>query len=433
MTSLFDIIKNLLYSFWQINKAFSKDEFMTIPAQKNKKEIHFIEFISFLALSMSLVALSIDAMLPALPDIIKSYGISNTNSQQYVITFLFMGLSIGQLIAGPLSDSIGRKKGIYAGLTLFIFGSLLAYFAQNFETILAGRFIQGLGASAPRIVTIAIIRDRYEGREMARVMSYIMGIFVVVPALAPTIGQGIIMLTGWQSIFIFFIAIALVIFIWLAVRIPETQRPEDSRPFTIPVLWQGLIVTLGNTKTLCYMIAAGLIYGSFIGYLNTSQQIFEDYYHVGKLFPLYFGITAISLGVAFFTNAQLVRVFGMKKVIVHALIIVAILAAIFITLELSIFNDVPLPMFMIYIMASTFCMGMLFGNFNALAMEPMGHMAGIAAAVIGCVSLIISILVGGIVGQLYNDNLLPLALGFLIGACGSLIMMRIAEDRIKLT
>ena len=232
----------------------------SVLQNNSKKEIRFIEFISFLALSMSLVALSIDAMLPALPDIIKSYGITNTNSQQYIITFLFMGLSIGQLIAGPLSDSIGRKKGIYAGLTLFIIGSLLAYFAHNFETILAGRFIQGLGASAPRIITVAIIRDRYEGREMARVMSYIMGIFIIVPALAPAIGQGIIMLTGWQSIFIFFIAIALIIFIWLAMRIPETQHPEDTRAFTIAVLWQGLKTTLGNTKTLCYMIAAGFIF-----------------------------------------------------------------------------------------------------------------------------------------------------------------------------
>ena len=399
----------------------------------SKKEIRFIEFISFLALSMSLVALSIDAMLPALPDIIKSYGITNTNSQQYIITFLFMGLSIGQLIAGPLSDSIGRKKGIYAGLTLFIIGSLLAYFAHNFETILAGRFIQGLGASAPRIITVAIIRDRYEGREMARVMSYIMGIFIIVPALAPAIGQGIIMLTGWQSIFIFFIAIALVIFIWLAMRIPETQHPEDARAFTVSVLWQGLKTTLGNTKTLCYMIAAGFIFGAFIGYLNTSQQIFEDYYHVGKLFPLYFGITALSLGVAFFTNAQLVRFFGLKKVIVTALIALAFLSITFITLELSIFNDVPLFMFMTYMMTSTFCMGMLFGNFNALAMEPMGHMAGMAAAVIGCVSLVISVMLGGIIGQLYDNNLLPIALGFLTASCASLIMMRIAEDRIKLT
>lgn len=405
----------------------------SVLQNNSKKEIRFIEFISFLALSMSLVALSIDAMLPALPDIIKSYGITNTNSQQYIITFLFMGLSIGQLIAGPLSDSIGRKKGIYAGLTLFIIGSLLAYFAHNFETILAGRFIQGLGASAPRIITVAIIRDRYEGREMARVMSYIMGIFIIVPALAPAIGQGIIMLTGWQSIFIFFIAIALIIFIWLAMRIPETQHPEDTRAFTIAVLWQGLKTTLGNTKTLCYMIAAGFIFGAFIGYLNTSQQIFEDYYHVGKLFPLYFGITALSLGVAFFTNAQLVRFFGLKKVIVTALIALAFLSITFITLELSIFNDVPLIMFMTYMMTSTFCMGMLFGNFNALAMEPMGHMAGMAAAVIGCVSLVISVMLGGIIGQLYDNNLLPIALGFLIASCASLIMMRIAEDRIKLT
>lgn len=398
-----------------------------IKYNSETKKISFFEFISFLALSMSLVALSIDAMLPALPDIVRSFGIININSQQYVITSLFLGLSIGQLIAGPLSDSIGRKKGIYAGLILFIIGSLIAYFSQSFELMLAGRFIQGLGASAPRIVTIAIVRDRYEGREMARVMSYIMGIFIIVPALAPAIGQGIIVLAGWRAIFMMFIAIAAVIFIWLIMRIPETQAPKDARPFTIPVLWQGLKITLGNKKTVCYMISAGLIFGAFIGYLNSSQQIFEEYYHVGHLFPLYFGITAISLGIAFFTNARLVRTIGLRKVIIWALITMAVLAVIFMALELSIFKTVPLSIFMAYIMASAFCMGMLFGNFNALAMEPMGHIAGMAAAVIGCVSLIISIALGSVIGQFYDGNLLPLTIGFLTASCLSLIMMRIAE------
>lgn len=388
----------------------------------------FAEFVALLALSMSLVALAIDTMLPALPDIGRSFGIDRPNSQQFVITFLFAGLSIGQLLAGPLSDSIGRKRGIYVGLILFVIGSALSYAAPSFEIMLAGRFIQGLGAAGPRIITIAMVRDRYEGREMARVMSYIMGVFILVPALAPSLGQGIMMLSGWRTIFLVFIGIALVIFTWLSLRLRETLHPEDRRPFTLPVIWGGIKHVCGNRMTLCYMIAAGFVFGAFIGYLNSSQQIFQNYYDAGQMFALYFGVIALAIGAAFFTNARLVRRFGMRYIVLRALIGMAVAAALFAVYEVVMHGQtVPLPAFMTYIMFSAFCMGMLFGNFNALAMVPMGHMAGIASAVIGCVSLVISVCVGSAIGQLYNGTLIPVTAGFLVLSLASLAMMAIAE------
>lgn len=389
----------------------------------------FAEFVGLLALSMSLVALSIDAMLPALPEIAHHFGVVRANSEQFVITALFAGLSIGQLLSGPLSDRVGRKKGIYTGLVFFIIGCLIAYFAQSFEALLAGRFIQGLGAAAPRIVTIAIVRDRYEGRDMARVMSYIMGVFIFVPAIAPTLGQGVMLLAGWRSVFLAFIAIAVIVFAWLSSRLGETLHPEDVRPFTLPVIWRGIKTVCGNRMTMCYMIAAGCIFGAFIGYLNSAQLIFQDYYEVGERFPVYFGVTALSLGAAFFVNARVVKIYGMRRVILCALVAMAFLAAVFAVFEWRMHGPVPLVVFMAFMMSSAFCMGMLFGNFNALAMVPMGHLAGMASAVIGCVSLLVSVSAGGVIGQMYDGNLMPVTLGFLGLSLFSLLMMFLAEFR----
>jgi len=391
------------------------------------KAMPFAEFVALLALCMSLVALSIDSMLPALPQIGSFFGVERVNSQQFMITSLFAGLSIGQIIAGPLSDTIGRKRAIYAGFSIFIVGCLLSYFAVTYEMMLVGRFVQGIGAAAPRVVTTSIVRDRYEGRDMGRVMSYIMGVFILVPALAPTIGQGLIYLAGWHFIFLFFIIIALVAFAWLATRMQETLHPEDRRAFTLPVIWDGVKTVCMTRMTVCYMIAAGLVFGAFIGYLNSSQQVFQDYYDVGELFPLYFGVTALAIGVAFFVNAQLIKRMGMRKVVFGALVAMATLAALFFIFELISHGVVPLYAFMAFIIGSAFCMGMLFGNFNALAMVPMGHMAGVASAVIGCVSLVVAVIAGGTIGQLYNQTLFPITCGFLFLSLLSMFMMYIAE------
>lgn len=388
------------------------------------------EFIALLALCMSLVALSIDSMLPALPAIGSSFGITHENDQQFVVTALFAGLAIGQLLVGPLSDSFGRKRTVYYGLGIFMLGCLCCYFAPTYELMLVGRFTQGLGAAAPRIVTVAIVRDRYEGREMARIMSYIMGIFIMFPALAPTIGQFILSFAPWQGIFLALCGVTVILFIWFASRLEETLHPEDKRPFTLPCLLSGIWAVLTNRATFCYLIASGFIFGAFIGYLNSSQQIFQNYYHDPAHFPQYFAMTALAIGAAFFVNAKLVMRYGMRKVIVTSLITMAVLAGAFIPYELSLSGaGVPLPVFLSYMVASSFCMGMLFGNFNALAMEPMGHMAGIASAVIGCLSLVMAASGGALIGLLYTDNFLPITIGFLVLSLLSLGMMAIAEGK----
>jgi DHA1 family bicyclomycin/chloramphenicol resistance-like MFS transporter len=400
---------------------------MNAPAPQ--RPIGFAEFVLLMALCTSLVALSIDAMLPALPDIGQSFGIQRANTQQFIITLLFAGLAVGQMIAGPLSDNIGRKKAIYIGLVIFIIGSLLSYFAPSFEIMLLGRFIQGLGAAAPRVVTIAMVRDQYEGRDMARVMSYIMGVFILVPAIAPSIGQAIIALSGWHAIFLVFIGMALVCFIWFSLRQPETLHNEDKRPFTFAAIYSGLKTVLGTRMTVCYMVSSGLVFGAFLGYLNSAQQIFQGYYDVGTWFPIYFGMIALALGAAFFVNGQLVQKYGMRFIAWWSLVVMSGFAVLFSGFEFALQGHIPLAAFITYIMASAFCLGLLFGNFNALAMVPMGHIAGLASAVIGSVSLVISMIAGAVIGQLYDGSLIPMTVGFLTLSLLSLLMMRLAEKK----
>lgn len=391
------------------------------------KAAGFAEFVALMALCMSLVALSIDTILPALTDIAQSYGVTRLNSQQFLISFLFAGLALGQLIAGPLSDSIGRKKAVYVGLLVFLFGTILSYCAPSYEMMLAGRFLQGVGAGGPRIVSVTIVRDRYEGREMARVMSYIMGVFIMLPAIAPTFGQGLMHVFNWQAIFLFLMVVCAMVFAWLSTRMEETLKPEDKRAFTVPVIWGGIKAVCANKMTLCYMIAAGLIFGAFLGYLNSAQQIFLGYYDTGKRFPQYFAMIVLALGAAFVLNARFVKKFGMRKLITWALMGMVSCASLFAGYEMLNPGPVPMAVFLIFIMAVCFCMGMLFGNFNALAMVPMGHMAGIASAVIGCVSLLIASIAGSIIGQMYNDTLLPVTCGFLVLGLISLGLMLLNE------
>lgn len=395
-------------------------------SQRNK--IGFAEFVALLALTISLVALSIDTILPAFPLIVEDYNLERVHDQQFMITALFLGLAIGQIIAGPLSDAIGRKITIFLGLSIFAGGTLLSYFSPSYELMLAGRFIQGLGAAAPRIVTIAVVRDRYVGRDMARVMSYVMGVFILMPIIAPTVGLVMIKIADWRSIFLLYLLIAFIIFIWASLRLEETLAEEDKKPLRVPVIWDGFKTVCTNRITLCYTVAAGFAFGSLLGYINTAQQIFQDYYKVGDLFALYFALGALAIGISFFVNGKFVRKLGMRFVVKKSMWLLLLASLAFIAFELITNHDIPFAVFFAYIITCSFCLGMCFGNLNALAMVPMGHIAGMASAVIGAVSLVFSILVGSAVGQFYNDNFYSLSIGFLVSAVVCLFMIIIAED-----
>jgi len=380
---------------------------------------------------MSLTALSIDAMLPALAHIGRDLNVQNANDRQLVVSTIFLGLAVGQFFFGPLSDKTGRKPAIYAGYALFICGAFLSAFAVSFPMMLGGRLLQGIGVSAPRAVLLALVRDRFEGREMARVMSFVMTVFILIPMIAPTMGQAILLFSGWRSIFHSFVLLALITLVWFGLRMPETLAPENRTPFSLRRIIDKTIEIVKIRPALVYTVSAGLISGAFLGYLNSAQQIFQEQYALGKLFPLYFGLIALSLGLASFINAHLVLRFGMRFLVRWSLIIVLGLSIAFLGIALLAGGQLHLWLFMVYIMTTFFCVGVLFGNQNSLAMEPLGHLAGIGAAVVGSFSRLISMPLGIIIGQSYNGTIIPLITGFAILSGFTIIVIRYANPKSK--
>jgi DHA1 family bicyclomycin/chloramphenicol resistance-like MFS transporter len=386
------------------------------------------EFVALVALMISLVALSIDAMLPALPAIGADLGVRRANDAQLVIAVLFLGLASAQVVYGPLSDSIGRKPAIYAGFALFIAGCVLSLLASGFEAMLLGRFLQGIGAAGPRIVTMALVRDRYAGRAMARIMSLAMALFIMVPILAPALGQGILLVAHWRAIFAVLLAVALIALAWFALRQPETLPPERRAPFAWRPILAAVRETCRHRAGFGYALMAGLIFGSFIGYLITAPQIFLEQYRTGgNHFALWFGVLAAFIGAASLVNARLVMVWGMHLLCRIALIAICVLSLVFFAFALALAGHPPLWALMAYLGVTFFCIGILFGNFNAMALEPFGHIAGVASAVVGSLTTFISLAIGTLIGQSFDGTVLPLVGGFAGLGLAALALMRWAE------
>ena len=383
------------------------------------------EFIVLMASLMSIVALSIDALLPALGYVSDDLAITNRNHAQYLIGFIFIGMAAGQLIAGPLSDALGRKRVLYAGIGLFLVGCLISFFAESLPMMLIGRFIQGVGVSGPYISSVSIVRDKYSGRSMAKIMSIIMMIFIMVPAIAPSVGEGIMFIASWRYIFVLYIVYASIIAVWIFCRLEETLPKERRIPISLHNLAHGFRTVIGNRVTLCYTVCMGIIFGSFMGYLNSSQQIFQEQFGAGKMFSVYFGILALVLGSASLLNSRFVERLGMAYICRRAVMSITASSAVFLALHL--FVDIELWMFLGYAAVMFFSFGLVFGNFNALAMEPMGNIAGIAAAIIGCLSSMISMGLGSVIGQMYNNTLVPIASGFLVLGVVTLVIMAYAD------
>ena len=388
------------------------------------------EFVILVASLISLVALSIDAMLPALPQIGQSLGNESENDRQLIVSFLFFGLACAQLLFGPLSDSCGRRPAIFAGLGIFLIGCLISAFATSFSMMLVGRFLQGFGVAGPRIVTVAIVRDRFEGRAMAQIMSLVMMVFIIVPALAPGVGQLVLFVADWRMIFVLLIALAMISLVWFHYRQPETLPREKRRPFALSTIAAAFLETIRNRISCGYTIAGGFIFGAFLGYLNSVQQIYQDAYDTGEMFSVYFGALALSLGLASWANSTLVMKHGMRKLSLIALTVMVGLSFAYLPVTLSYGGLPPLWMTVIWQMTSFFFIGMLFANFNALAMEPMGHIAGSASAVIGSLMTFMSLVFGGMIGQAFDGTILPLNLGFaLLGLASLGVMIWIERTR----
>jgi MFS transporter, DHA1 family, multidrug resistance protein len=386
------------------------------------------EFIVLMALLISLVALSIDTMLPALAVIGGDLGVTNANHNQLIISVIFLGLAVGQVLYGPLSDSIGRKPAIYIGTGIFMLGCLMSLFATSFSLMLAGRLFQGLGVAGPRIVTVALIRDKYEGQEMAKIMSFIMTLFILAPVVAPALGQGIMSASHWRAIFGFFLLLALISMFWLALRQPETLSLEKRAPLSL----SRVLITVGevcrNRVALGYTLVSGFISGLFLAFLTTSPQILQQQYQLGAQFPIYFAALAIAVGLASFLNGKIVMHFDMHLLCQRALYIFCALSLLYWFPAQSYNGHPPLWTFIGYLMLSFFCIGIVWGNLNALAMQPLGHIAGVGAAVVGSLSTLMSLPIGIYIGHNYDGTVLPLLLGFIVCGLSAIVLATWSEQ-----
>ena len=388
------------------------------------KRLSLTEFIALIAFLFSLIAIGTDMMLPALNLIANDLDLQTNNQAQLIITVFLLGTGLGQLISGPLSDTYGRKIVLCIGISLFILASIAAIITSNFFMLLTARFIQGLGISAPRAAGTAMVRDLYNGRKLARVISLAMMIFVLAPAISPLIGQYLMILFGWQSIFIACAFAGLIAFVWLLIRQKETLIIENRNPFLISNLIQGYKTVFTNKRVMISTLVQALVLGGLFSYIASSPQIFTNWLHSENKFPLYFCGIALFSALSNILNAFLVEKLGMWFLSTCAIgfnMFFSMVTLMIYYLEL-IPNLLHLPVFIIWSSVLLFTMAMSVGNLMALAMEPVGHIAGLASSIIGSTSTFISIIIAMIIGMLFNGTGLPLITGVTILAILSFVL-----------
>ncbi|HEY0274884.1 MAG TPA: multidrug effflux MFS transporter, partial [Paenirhodobacter sp.] len=373
---------------------------MTASPQPAAKRLRLPEFVAFLAFLMALVAFSIDAMLPSLPDIARTLSPADVNRAQLVLTTFMLGMGLGTFFAGPVSDAVGRKPTLATGLAIYIGGALAAVWADSLELLLIARFVQGFGASTGRIVSMALIRDLYAGPEMAKITSFVMMFFILIPAVAPSIGGLLALQFGWRGVFGAFVVFGLVLMVWMSLRQPETLPPERRRPLVPAHLLAGAREVLSNRDVLLYTLVLTLGFGQMFALLSSAPQLFAVY-GVHETFPYWFGFAAILAGTASAFNARFVVRLGMHRISRAAYLMQIIASAVMIALLLLFEVKGPGWFWLIFMwdVSVFFMAGVTFGNLNALAMQKMGHLAGMAASVITSLSTIGAVVIAAPIGQ----------------------------------
>ncbi|TDR34624.1 DHA1 family bicyclomycin/chloramphenicol resistance-like MFS transporter [Aquamicrobium defluvii] len=384
-----------------------------------------MEFIAMMAMLMALNALAIDIMLPGLQEIGATLGVESENHRQYVISAYLLGFAVAQLAYGPLADRFGRRTPMLVGLGIYIVAAFAGAIAPTFTSLLLMRFLHGIGSAATRVITVSIIRDVFGGRQMAEVMSLVMMVFMIVPVIAPGTGQIIMLFAEWHMIFVFMGLAGIVVTIWMAMRLPETLDPADQRPFNLRSIFQAFRVVLTNRVALCYTLASTFIFGSLFGFINSAQQVYVGIYDLGTMFPVVFAAVAAFMALSSYLNSRLVGRFGMRRLSHAALIGFTAVSAIWFVL--SLFGTIAFPLFLTLFALAMFQFGLIGSNFNSLAMEPLGHVAGTASSVLGFMGTAGGGTIGALIGQAFDGTTTPLALGFLSVSVIGMAFVLIAE------
>lgn len=388
------------------------------------RRLGLVEFTAMMAMLFATIAFSIDAMLPALPEIARELTPLDINRAQLVLAAFVFGMGAGTLAAGPLSDSLGRKPVIAAGFALYILGAVLAYRAPSLDWLLAARLIQGLGVAGPRIVGLALVRDLYSGREMARVTSFVMTVFMIVPALAPSIGALIIHAAGWRGVFVAFVLFGTVALAWVGMRQPETLAPDRRRPLSVASLWTAAREVLTSREVMTYALVMTLGFGQMFALLSSAQQIFGETYGRAEGFPLWFAAMAVLAGGAGPLNARMVTRVGMRPMVGRAYAAQAVSTLVVVGLMSVLTGDAAFALFFLWATSVFFMAGLTFGNLNALALQRMGHIAGMAASIVSAISTMMAVVIAAPVGLAFDGTPRPAMIGVLLCSALAWLLMR---------
>lgn len=406
-----------------------KDTSHTTRPAADRPPIHRLgqtEFIAMIAMLFATIAFSIDAMLPALPQIAAELTPDAPNAAQLILTSFVFGMGLGTLFAGPLSDTFGRKPVIMAGAVLYCAAAVAAYFAPTLETVLLARLVQGLGAAGPRVVSMALVRDLFKGREMARIMSFTMMVFMLVPAIAPFLGAGIIAIADWRAIFLAFLVFSLVSCLWIGLRQAETIHPEDRHPLKARALWEAFNIVLSHPVVIISTAMQTLFLAGLFATLSATQPIFDVTFGRADEFPVWFALIALCSASAAFLNARLVMRVGMRGMISRSLVAHAGFTAVMTAAwAFGLWPDgAAFWAHLLWSASVFFVTSLTMGNLNAMAMEPVGHQAGMASSVIGAVSTVLSVVLAVPVGLAFDGSPLPLMLGVLAFSVANLLLLR---------
>lgn len=385
----------------------------------------FRQFVAYIAALMMTNAIAIDSMLPALPEIGHALHIDSANHAQLVITAYLLGFGIAQIVYGTLADRFGRRVVLLVGLSIYTIASVGAVFAETFEVMMAARALQGIGSAATRILVIAIVRDCYSGRQMARVMSLAFIVFLAVPILAPSIGQLIVLFAPWRWIFGMLFLFGAVLIIWTYLRLPETMHPEDRVPISVAGISHAYSLVLGSRVTVGYMLAMTMVMGGLFGFINSSQQIFADAFQSAHLFTTIFAMIAGFMALSSLLNARVVGRLGMRRVSHAALL--GYLAVTLLHAAIVWAGVENIWTFSLLQALMMFFFGLMVSNFNAMAMEPVGHVAGTASSLLGFVTTVGGALLGFLLGQNFDGTTLPLTFGFASFGVMALVFVLVAE------
>ena len=401
---------------------------MTVKADAGQPRLSHGEFIALIAMLFATIAISIDAMLPAFPDITRTLTPDNPNRVQWVISSLFLGMGLATFFVGSLSDAFGRKPVLMACGAIYMLACLGCYFATSFEMLLVFRLIMGVGVAGPRTVSLALVRDLYIGREMARIMSFAMMIFMVVPAIAPLMGQAVIAVSNWHMIFLVYILFNGTALLWLGLRQPETLPKPRRIPLAASTLMASARDLFSRKVILVSIVIQGMVSATLVATISSIQLIFEQSFDRAASFPLWFGLIACLAAGGSFLNSRVVMRVGMRRVVNVTFTVVLLITLGHLGLRLAF--DLPdlfsFALFIIWIVCLFGMMGLTMGNLNALAMEPVGHIAGFAASMIGALATVLSVVLSAPIALIFDGTPVPLIAGAGVLLAASLALMPLA-------